>query len=497
MENTDKMKTEEKQNCASKNVQIRVKNWAETITFCFIGASVLWHGLERYKAVARACIALGISDMARLLRIIGLILATVNLLIWKKRALGGRAYLLYGICLLDALASFTMRRYGLADSMMQVEREIITVSLFYCAAQRGGKNYRSFLHLLYWMMLLLWSVLACLSLCQFVLQIGTGGMREALVPFLKGNGYYGHRLYGVFPWPEFGAVTSLLLILSGAYFFFTSSRKLEKIALTALNIPLLLYMMLSMTRNAQAALYLCLFSGTFLSVLKRPSLHEKKAGKTLLAMAAAVGVVLTAHVAWKTALNTAEYFPRMASDYSGPLARNRADLELPQQEPTEEKLLERIDTKDNISTNRFYIWADYMGLWKEYGLIGLSSTKYGYYIQEHHPDLFVCLYAREKTPDAVEKGLIYHPHNGYLMTLVSTGFLGFSLLLLFLGRNALDVLAFLRNSDSIPAEVIFPLLIVLAGCFASLFDIELFFVFNPVSDIFWICFGLLIKNVNS
>ena len=117
-------------------------------------------------------------------------------------------------------------------------------------------------------------------------------------------------------------------------------------------------------------------------------------------------------------------------------------------------------------------------------MFGLSSTYDSWYIKEHHPDLFICTYVA---------GSVYHTHNSYLKTLVSTGYLGFAFLMLFLLGGALDVWKALKRSEKIPPKMLFALLVVVAGCSSAMFDLEIFFVYNPITYIFWLALGILMK----
>lgn len=434
----------------------------------------------------------------------GLVLTAANVLFatgWRKNR---RVFLLYMICLLDAAVSFLAVGGVELAWKQQLKREIITVVLFYCAVQSIGDSLlHRMLHFFYWLWLLLWSILCDLSLCQFALMIGKDGTRIAGVQLLLGDGFFEHRLFGVFTSPEYGAVTSLMIMLAGAYFYMTAQRRVERVLLVLCNAPILCYQVLSGSRNAQLALYLCVFLGVWIVCLKRPLLPCGGRRKALLALTVAISVVAGAHMGYLAIKSTAEHVPNLFSNYSGPLARD-AVVQSPSTDEGKEtpdggtetkgKLLERTDTKGNIGTNRFSIWKDYISLWKEYGLFGLSSTYDMRYIQEHHPELFICEYVRIHKPNDYAAGQVYHTHNGYLKTLVSTGYLGFALLMLFLFGGAIDVWRTIRKSREISPELLFPLLVVVAGCLSAIFDLELFFVFNPISYIFWLALGILMKQ---
>lgn len=434
----------------------------------------------------------------------GLVLMATNILFQTGWRNSRRVFFLYGICLLDALTSFMAAGGVELAWKQQLKRELITIVLFYCAAQSVSRDLSGrMLHIFYWGWLLFWSMMCCLSLCQFALMLGKDGTRITDLLLLQGSGYNGRRLFGVFDTPEYAAVTSLLLMLAGGYCFASTRSIVERSLLALCNTPLLFFLVLSGSRNAQAALYLCLFLAAGLACFKRTSASRSRSRRACLAIAAAIAVAAGAHLGYMTIQRTAEHIPGLFSDYSGPLAQA-----VPVQDPLtdedqkttgiagEEKVryLERIDTKGNIGTNRFSIWKDYLSLWTEYGLFGLSSTYDSRYIQTHHPELFICEYIREHDPAAYATGYVYHPHNGCLKTLVSTGYLGFAFLMLFLLGCVKDTWKAIRKAETVRPTLLFPLLIAAAGFSSTMFDLELFFVFNPVSYIFWLALGILMKR---
>ena len=476
----------------------------EFLTLLYIGAEILFQEFRMcYFTSHFQPITQRIPLIEAYMLRAGLVLIAANVLFQTGWRRSRRVLFLYGICILDALSSF-MAVGGIELAWkQQLKREIITVVLFYCAAQSVREDLsRRSLHLFYWIWLLFWSTMCCLSLCQFALMLGKSGTRTAEILLLQGPGYYARRLFGVFDTPEFSAMTSLMIMLGGGYFFASTRSIVERGLLAVFNVPLLFFQVLSGSRNAQLALYLCLFLGIGIVYFKKMPASVGRGLRASVAIALALAVIAGAHLGYITIQRTAEHIPDLFSDYSGSLAQNIV-VQSPSAEDGKETqpeipggLLERVDIKEDIATNRFSIWKDYLSMWKEYGLLGLSSTYSSRYIQEHHPELFICEYTREHDPKGYATGYVYHPHNGYLKTLISTGYLGFAFLMLFLLGCAKDVWKAICPSKKIRSELLFPLLIVLAGCSSTMFDLELFFVFNPISYIFWLALGILMKQVS-
>ena len=490
------------------------RNWKiclELLTLFFIGVEILWQECRVcYFTLSFPPLTEHLYPIESYTLRAGFALTVANVLFltgWRKSK---RVVLLYGILFLDALSSFVAA--GGVELMwgQQLSREIITVVLFYCAAQsmREGLLGR-LLHHFYWLWLLLWSVMCCVSLAQFALML-CDGTRMTNILQLLGAGYYGHRLFGMFTSPEYGAMTSLLIILAGGYYFVSTRSRAERTLLAICNVPLLFYLVLSRSRNAQVALYLSLLLGAGIVHFKRTSVSWTCGRRRLMAMVVAFAVVAGTHLGYVIIQRTAEHIPSFFSDYFGSLSRETSlqssspyesteaseertetpeagteTLQLEEEEETKNRLLDRIDTEGNIDTNRFSIWKDYISLWKEYGLFGLSSTYDSQYIMKHHPDLFICEY---------NPGSVYHSHSGYLKTLVSTGYLGIALLMLFLlgvVKNGWKAICEMKKTRP---ELLFPLLVVVAGCSSAMFDLELFFVFNPISYLFWLALGIFMKQ---
>lgn len=470
----------------------------EFLTLLYIGVEILY---QEFRMCYFISYFLPLKEHLYLVEVYllkaGLALTAANVLVstgWRRSR---RVAFLYGILLLDALSSFMAVGGVELAWILQLTREITTVVLFYCAAQSVRKDLLGrLLHLFYWLWLLFWGMMCCLSLCQFALML-CDDTRITHFMQLLGPGYYGHRLFGVFTWPEFGAMTSLLIMLAGGYYFVSTHSGMERILLALSNAPLLFYLVLSRSRNAQTALYLSLILATVIVCFKGTSGTWVHGRRGLMAIAVAFAVVAGAHLGYITILHTAECIPILFTEYSASLAQD-SSVQSPSAEEgketsveetgREDGLLERIDTQGDISTNRFIIWKDYISLWKEYGLFGLSSTYDSQYIQEHHPDLFICKY---------NVGSVYHPHNGYLKTLVSTGYLGFTFLMLFLLGSVRDVWKAICRSEKIRPKLLFPLLIAVAGCISAVFDLELFFVFNPISYLFWLALGALMMQMQA
>lgn len=464
-------------------------------------------------------------NLKKWLQMLGAALVFADLLVTKGYRRGTDVLLLYGICLCGLISSLMTLKYGYKNNRELLINALIVYSFFYCAPGRADPRLlKRFLHAGYWLLLVLWSTASTLSLCQLALMIGEFSRRRTTVPLLQGKGMYYSRLFGVFYWPEWGAVCALLLLLIGMYYFVTAVRAPERILLAGCNLPCFLYLVLSGSRNAQLCLYFSVFAGFFLYVLSYLS-HARQRG-VMAALAIALSATALTHGLYLGVIHAASYVPTLFDHYSGSLAEDplRAEEEdslaspgqslrspaesvpppalLPLSSPpsgavlSEEAEAQPVEIGhekvDDISNGRFDVWRDYLDTWKEYGLFGLSPFNYGPYFQEHHPELYVCTYMKSIRPQAYAKGKIHHPHNGYLLVLVSCGYLGFLLLVIFIIRSCIRVVHHLRTKP-LSTEAFFLIMVALAGACSAVFELELFFTYIPTTMLYWTCLGLLNK----
>ena len=166
-------------------------------------------------------------------------------------------------------------------------------------------------------------------------------------------------------------------------------------------------------------------------------------------------------------------------------------------ETTDTGLLKRTYRDGDITTGRLKIWRNYRRLWKEIGIFGLSPENTGYYVQEHHPKMYIVTTPEKATPWAAAQGYVFHPHNGYIKVYASAGFLGLFLMLGFFLGAAVRTVRYILNQRTLSLEFIFTLLVLIAGASSAIFDLELFFTFNPPTFFFWLGMSFLFRLTTS
>lgn len=557
----------------------RASQILEYLIFLYLIICLVWFGLFRIVPFINFSMKTPLRKMIGWLRTAGIFLSAMEFLflyrVTNKREAPG-SILMYGVCIVAAVSSFIQRQYGYKSNLDTILWMFITLTLFYSAPFHSrNKSTRKFILMGFGAVLLIWTATCSLSIVQFALQIGAFGPNKASTPWLGGVGFNirRQRLYGLFAYPEYGAVTGLMLILISLYYCLSLKKVFSRLFLFLINIPIFLYIVVSISRNAAIAMYETAFLGTFLFVWKY---WKRTAGKNMLTLLGiALGGLLIIHCVYIGTREAAKYIPaffhREASVSGGTVSADSAPIEssgvesraensdpegsdfnrpapgknvsantsrrkmimtksirmnlsnipvsgtkntsttrsaspvLPaklssakddKKKPDSDINLEREYKEGDISTGRLKIWKDYLSLYREIGLVGLSPENAGFYIQEHNPNLFICTYVRETDEALYKTGYVFHTHNGYLKTFVSTGFLGLGFVLIFMILTVRRIWLYLRRTKQITLSFLFSLLVCLVGASSAIFDNEIFFNTNPTSLIFWISLCILMKSTS-
>lgn len=512
----------------------------EYFIFFYLLAALLWCGVYRILPFYNFIAKTPLIHLLLWLRRIGIVLVILNLVNFRKLVKVPGLLFLSGICAAAAISSFMMRQYGCANNLDTILWEVIIFALFYGAVYITPMSLlRRFIPLAYGIFLVFWSAVCALSCTQYLLQIGRDGLNHSSSVWLGGEGFsfHRHRLIGLFGYPEYGAVTGIMLFAVGAYYFRKTKQPLIKAAIVILNIPVFFYLVLSLSRNALLALLEIVFLGVFLLSWKsmRKKSENNRIGRPFLLGLIAAAVLLIVYLAaakvsgylpgffsspeesaagYSPVAGFAEQKTTRASQFNGPVLsslvtdknrlrqvispgdgqiRTTAAKSKEGDDNENEMKLSRYYGNGDISTGRGKIWKSYFSISKEFGLFGLSPENAGFYIQEHHPDLFICTFIKRTDEPLYNSGYVFHPHSGYLKTFVSTGFLGLCFMLLFIGMCAWTVIRCIIQSRRLSDEFIFSLLVCVVGASAALFDLELFFNTNPTSLIFWSSLAILLK----
>lgn len=417
------------------------------------------------------------------LGLLGAALLAVDLLSSKRLWQTPFCLLLYGILLLAAVASVRMADYGMKENLYKLCWAAIQFGLVYsCAYRTDTETLKKSFGLLFAALLVIWLVACCISLYQFALQIGYDYVVNPLAQDTSSNrqGFYDNRLFGIFYTLNHGAYGSLMFFLLGLLYALRTKRVLAKVLLAVSNLILLCHIVASQSRSAMVSLCVCMFGTAFLLVRSR--LYLQSAHRlTLSALSAVAALVLTVML-----LNGI----RWGLTHVPPLT---ADLfNLP--EIAYDSALFGREMDDGPSNGRFHIWMDYLSLIDEIGPVGLSPGNYMPYVKEHHPDLYIVSHILDFYGDKFDSGIIYHVHSGYLMVLVSAGWIGASMMLMFALLCLSRLFTKLKDGHKTSLTLLAMLLLVEAVSISALFDEGIFFQNNPQTTVFWLALGLLMRE---
>lgn len=514
----------------------------EPVTLVYLTACIVCYSLYTIPAFPRFLSSINLNSVVRpLLRNIGVILCVAEGIGSFSMRKGPGRLLLYGMIAVATFSSWQQRAYGSSSNINSILWMAIVFILGYNAVYHyGHRAIQRFSALGYIVFMVVWCTACCLSLVQFALRISKWGPNYATSPWLQGTGFVPPRLTGIFGFPEYGASFGLLLMIVGLYWIIKTHQWILRIIIVLFNLPLFFYLVLSITRNAILAMYLAVFIGAFLLFRRNVQQTADKGVLVSLGMTCAVLLALfcvqmgikdiAEHIpehfdkTTPTAETPVEFIPSsptressipVSALRSGPenrvsiaatlldsqesstkIIRTPTPTESPAQADSTPGLLDRQYNSNDLTSGRLQIWRDYLSIFKEIGLSGLSPENASWYIQENHPDLFICTLIKTTNPPQYEKGTIVHPHSGYLKVFVSAGFIGLACVLVFFLRCAITVVSYVRRSRHLSAEFICSLMVVVAGLSSALFENELFFnLTNPIMFFFWIAVSVLMRSM--
>lgn len=412
---------------------------------------------------------------------------------------GNYCVLLYGLCALAAVASVRTISYGVRDNLFLLCWTAIQFAIFYTLPKRtSGETLRKFAAWVFGILAVIWMVAVLISLWQYVIQ---KGYRYVVDPTADDSstarqGFIEHRLFGIFNPLNHAAMVSVMLLLTGLYYIVKNRRVWVRVLLGVCCLAWLSHILLSGSRNAQVCLMVCAAATGFLVARNRTSSWKGFRQAVVVLTSAVLAAVLTlgCFVGMKSAL---AQVPRAWEAHhlsAGQQLQN--GQQNPQNLPVigeaeTQTMLDRPELEDNLSNDRFTIWTDYMSLHRQIGLVGLSPGNYMGYVAEHAPDLYIVRYVRDEFPGKFSGGLICHVHNGYLMTFVSTGWLGVALMAAFIILSVIRLVKYLIRSKRVSAEFILALVLVLVGAISAVFDKAVFFMNNAHTFIFWLALGVV------
>ncbi len=443
-------------------------------------------------------------------------------------------YCFIGVMVISSIINI---KYGYLDNIKTIIWTYIQVAVFYSFYIRAGKErLEKFLKYCFVVLSSIWSAAILISLSQFVAgdtyfykyyQNGIAGVRN--------QGIFGGRLYGIFNDPNFTSVTSAYVIFMIIYIILKSRRKWWKTIICAFCAVInYMYIFLSGSRTALAAFAGGLFVCVFFFVKNR-NIYKKR--MVVFSIVVSVVVVIVTLIGGEALKMGASELPVIYQKYGAgnrdhsykgeilsSLLRGREDVKLYWNYPYEKEvvnslvtedntkdniedtgnqevdttsgsageklkateevrerkssnLVKRDDVKiDNLTNNRTRIWKDYLKSMRGRYIIGTSPRNMMGYMKEK--DLSEYVVQRK-----------YETHNGYLSLFVGCGFIGVSVILIFVVLMCKKIFIYCFGKNVVANEFICVFSILTVILIYTCAFTELFFVNNLTTTIFWMLLG--------
>ncbi len=440
-----------------------------------------------------------IYSMQTYLGILGGGLIVLDIFTTKKIWQGKYAYLLYGILALAALASLRMFSYGVKENVFKLCWAAVQFVLVYsCVYRTKQPGIKKWVTGLFYLLLAIWVVCCCISLYQYISQIGYRYVVNPLSADSSSNrqGFYDNRLFGIFYTLNHAAYISLLFLLISFVFILKQKRTRVKVVLGICSFILLCHIVLTYSRSAYVSMTLCVLVLTWFFLRKKWQDRDWRKRVMSWALAGATAVAFWFGIqGFKTLLTYVPTWYANTVCFMQTHLFNDPDYQFTVQTPEyDENILDRDYLEDDQSNGRLTIWSDYLSLYKEVGPIGLSPGSYMSYVAENHPDLYIVEQIRIEYPDKLDSGIIFHTHNGYLLVYVSAGILGGLCLLAFMALCLKKAGHTILKNKQLPLYFMGAFLIVMVCAVSAVFDEGLFFQNSPYTTLFWFTLGLLLKK---
>ena len=433
--------------------------------------------------------------------LLGCALIVVDFFTTKKIWQGKYSGFLYAILVLAAVSSLRMIEYGAKENLFKLCWAGIQFVLMYsCVYRTDCKKFKKFFAIIYVVWLVIWTVSCCVSICQYAKQIGYTYVVNPLAKDTSINrqGFFDTRLFGIFYTLNHAAYISLILFLVGIVQIIRTKEPWVRITVIPVNLILLSHIILSGSRSAFVALFICMAClGLMIGIN-----YVKKLGR--IKILPVIFCALFAVVSFFVYKGMKEILPMLpyAVEKISASDEEYTDVEYTDEEQgSKEKrpedyddVLERQNLEVDPSNGRISIWKDYVNLFKEIGPIGLSPGNYMSYIYEHHQEMYIVDYIKTNYPAKYESGIIHHVHNGYLMVYVSAGWIGTLLLAAFIVLCIKRVIKKILRTQQLSHMFMCLLMLVLAVSISAVFDEGIFFQNNPQTTVFWIALGCLMKE---
>lgn len=416
---------------------------------------------------------------SRIVPIGQLMQGTINQLIFIFLALGGAVFLVldfFGqqlmfktkdsqllICfiIVMCISSLLKLNYGFYDNFKTIVWTTIQFLLIYSLEKRGTslEKYKC-LRLFIYSLTIILGLAVIVSLIQYGLQIG---YKVFYINRDYRQGFYDHRLFGVFIDPNYAAATSLVSLYGSLYLVF-KEKNLKWRIVSLVNVFIqLAYIVLSGSRSVLIAYVIGMSLFVFLLVRRYMLIHYDREERPIFSL---FGIVLALLISFGSYYSTKmvwEAVPKILHTTNNSEVLDREDV-----------------SESNISNNRFMIWEGYIKgtIETDNVFFGLSPRNAVAYLQQNQPSNYIA------TTE-------YETHNAYVSIFAFTGLVGTIVMLFFIIRSIKNVINHVFILKDYTVEYTVCLSIEGGLAIYAFFITDLFFMNNISTLIFWAMLGYI------
>ena len=296
--------------------------------------------------------------------------------------------------------------------------------------------------------------------------------------FLIGVAYWG-RLYGVHSDPNYGAVLSIIAVMSAIYMFIKNNNKLFRIFMAITIFIQMMDMAFSASRTGMVTIAICMIVFFFIYSMYR----GKKVGKSILIALVAVVLVTGANKGITLVYNQGV---RIVAELN---ADSSSDKNKDNEEKEHVKIGRDEELQGDVSNRRFDLWKNSVEIFKMSPVVGIGFGNIVSYSEAELPDCYL-----------LTNGFsIFNAfHNMFMDLIASQGIIG---TVIFLVIIVMSLIYLLRNYKKIPEEDKLKCTLLFSCCVgilvSSMFVSQILYVNNQTTVIFWLLLGFLMFFVTS
>lgn len=293
--------------------------------------------------------------------------------------------------------------------------------------------------------------------------------------FLIGVAYWG-RLYGVHTDPNYGAVLSIVAVMSAIYMILRLEKKWLQILMGVSVFIQLMAMAFSASRTGMVTISVCMVVFFFIYSMTR----SKAILKSVLIALVSVIIVLAVNKGIVIAYN----------GYTQIATQINADKDKDKENEVGDDLVQigrEEELSEDVSNRRFDLWQNSLQIFKTKPVLGIGFGNIVSYSEQELPDCYL-----------LTNGFaIFNAFHNMIMDLIaSQGIVG---ILLFFTIIILSLVYLVKNYGKIPEEDRLKCTLLFSCCVgfmvSAMFVSQILYVNNQTTVVFWTLWGFLIYYV--